>query len=60
MDGPFRVEMLTVWLIRTFVADLAEHMATVRGGAGRRASIPGCAARWGSATRPASGWRRFS
>ncbi len=32
MDGPFRVEMLTVWLIRTFVADLVEHMAAVRGG----------------------------
>ncbi len=32
MDGPFRVEMLTVWLIRTFIADLVEHMATVRGG----------------------------
>jgi hypothetical protein len=32
MDGPFRVEMLTVWLIRTFVADLAEHMAGRRGG----------------------------
>jgi hypothetical protein len=32
MDGPFRVEMLTVWLIRAFVADLAEHMAKVQGG----------------------------
>jgi len=32
MDGPFRVEMLAVWLIRAFVADLAEHMAAVRGG----------------------------
>jgi hypothetical protein len=32
MDGPFRVEMLTVWLIRAFVADLAEHMAGRRGG----------------------------
>ncbi len=29
--GPFRMEMLTVWLIRQFVADLVEHMARVRG-----------------------------
>ncbi|MCU4653407.1 hypothetical protein N8I71_11220 [Roseibacterium sp. SDUM158016] len=34
MDGPFRAEMLAVWLIRAFVADLAEHVARVRGGAG--------------------------
>jgi hypothetical protein len=27
MDGPFRAEMLAVWLIRAFVADLVEHMA---------------------------------
>jgi hypothetical protein len=32
MDGPFRVEMLTVWLIRAFVADLVEHLAAERGG----------------------------
>lgn len=32
MDGPFRVEMLAVWLIRAFVADLAEHMAVQIGG----------------------------
>jgi hypothetical protein len=32
MDGPFRVEMLAVWLIRAFVADLVEHMAACRGG----------------------------
>jgi hypothetical protein len=31
--GPFRAEMLTVYLIRTFTADLAEHMAALRGGA---------------------------
>jgi hypothetical protein len=31
MDGPFRVEMLTVWLIRAFVADLVEHMAAPPG-----------------------------
>jgi hypothetical protein len=34
MDGPFRAEMLAVWLIRAFVADLAEHMARARGGSG--------------------------
>jgi hypothetical protein len=33
MDGPFRAEMLAVWLIRAFVADLVEHMAKARGGA---------------------------
>ena len=28
--GPFQIEMLAVWLIRAFVADLAEHMARSR------------------------------
>jgi hypothetical protein len=28
--GPFQAEMLTVWLIRMFTADLAEHLARVR------------------------------
>ena len=32
MSGPFRAEMLSVWLTRAFVADLVEHMARVRGG----------------------------
>ncbi len=27
---PFQIEMLTVWLIRTFVMDLVEHMAAAR------------------------------
>lgn len=31
--GPFRAEMLTVYLIRAFTADLVEHMAALRGGA---------------------------
>ncbi len=31
--GPFRMEMLTVWMIRQFVADLADHMARAGGGA---------------------------
>lgn len=30
MQAPFQAEMLTVWLIRAFVADLAEHMARAR------------------------------
>lgn len=32
MQVPFQAEMLTVYLIRTFVRDLAEHMARTRGG----------------------------
>ncbi len=28
--GPFRAEMLTVWLIRAFTVDLAEHIAQAR------------------------------
>ena len=31
--GPFRMEMLAVWMIRQFVADLADHMARAGGGA---------------------------
>jgi len=31
--APFQIEMLSVWLTRTFVVDLVEHMARVRGGA---------------------------
>jgi hypothetical protein len=30
--GPFRAEMLTVYLIRAFTVDLVEHMAASRGG----------------------------
>ena len=30
LTAPFQVEMLTVYLIRTFVADLVEHMARAR------------------------------
>ena len=32
-NGPFRAEMLTVWLIRAFTVDLVEHLARVKGGA---------------------------
>ena len=30
LAGPFQAEMLTVWLIRAFTVDLAEHLARVR------------------------------
>ncbi len=30
MDGPFGIEMLTVWLIRAFTHDLVEHIAARR------------------------------
>lgn len=33
LNGPFRAEMLSVWLIRAFTVDLAEHMAQSKGGA---------------------------
>lgn len=32
MQAPFQAEMLSVWLTRSFVRDLVEHMARVRGG----------------------------
>ncbi len=32
METPFQAEMLSVYLTRTFVRDLAEHMARARGG----------------------------
>jgi hypothetical protein len=43
LSGPFQAEMLTVWLIRSFTIDLAEHIAA------RRA--PGRAARLSPALR---------
>lgn len=33
VSGPFRAEMLSVWLTRAFTVDLAEHMAKAKGGA---------------------------
>ncbi len=33
MKSPFQAEMLTVYLIRTFVLELVEHMARAKGGA---------------------------
>jgi hypothetical protein len=32
LAGPFRAEMLAVWLIRSFTLDLVEHVAKARGG----------------------------
>jgi hypothetical protein len=32
LSAPFQAEMLTVWLIRAFTVDIAEHLAAVRGG----------------------------
>ena len=32
LQGPFQAEMLTVYLIRTFVRDLVQHMAQAQGG----------------------------
>lgn len=33
LSAPFQAEMLSVWLARTFVRDLVQHMATAKGGA---------------------------
>lgn len=32
LRGPFRAEMLSVWLTRAFTVDIAEHLARARGG----------------------------
>lgn len=40
LDGPFRAEMLAVWLIRTFAVDLVEHMAAAKGGEGAARIAP--------------------
>lgn len=32
LNGPFRAEMLSVWLTRAFTVDLVEHIAAARGG----------------------------
>jgi hypothetical protein len=33
LSGPFRAEMLSVWLTRAFTVDLVEHIAAAKGGA---------------------------
>ncbi|MFM9745459.1 hypothetical protein ACKI2C_48740, partial [Streptomyces brasiliscabiei] len=30
LEGPFRAEMLSVWLIRAFTVDLADHLAALK------------------------------
>ncbi len=45
--APFQAEMLTVYLIRTFVRDLVQHMATVRGGSAAVKLEPALARRLG-------------
>ena len=47
MSGPFRAEMLTVWLIRAFVLDLIEHMARTRGGSRAAVLDPAIRRRFG-------------
>lgn len=32
LKAPFQAEMLSVWLIRAFTVDIAEHLARIRGG----------------------------
>jgi hypothetical protein len=39
MQVPFQAEMLSVYLIRTFVRDLVQHMARVKGGDGARSGL---------------------
>lgn len=45
--GPFRAEMLTVWLIRAFTLDLVEHMAKLRAPAAAVAMTPALRRRFG-------------
>jgi len=47
LSGPFRAEMLTVWLIRAFTVDLAEHCARCAGGAGAAVIAPALRRRLG-------------
>lgn len=47
MRIPFQAEMLTVYLIRAFVRDLANHMAAARGGSAAVQLDPDLAARLG-------------
>ncbi|MFK8076420.1 MAG: hypothetical protein AB8B84_07530 [Granulosicoccus sp.] len=46
-DAPFQAEMLTVYLIRTFVRDLVQHMANCRGGSAAATLSPEIARRLG-------------
>jgi len=46
-QAPFQVEMLTVYLIRTFVKDLVEHLASTKGGSGAATLSPDIAKQLG-------------
>lgn len=45
VNGPFQIEMLSVYLTRVFVRDLVQHMAQVKGG-NRTAELDPDIARW--------------
>ncbi|SDX54892.1 hypothetical protein SAMN05444358_10753 [Ruegeria halocynthiae] len=45
VSGPFQAEMLSVYLTRTFVRDLVQHMASVKGGT-QTAQLDPQIARW--------------
>ncbi len=47
MSAPFHIEMLSVWLIRAFTLDLAEHAAHVNGGSAATAIDPELRRRFG-------------
>lgn len=47
LGGPFQAEMLTVWLIRSFVRDLVNHHARVEGGQSAASLSPEIASRLG-------------
>ena len=57
---PFQAEMLTVYLARLLSFDLVEHIARARLRTERSHWSRGWRAVSASATRPGSGWRRFS
>jgi hypothetical protein len=59
LAGPFQAEMMTVYLIRSFVFALVEHIASRRAPDRWVALDPGLK-RSASATRPVSAWRPFS
>lgn len=47
LQAPFQAEMLSVYLIRAFVRDLAEHTASIKGGANATRFEPALARRLG-------------
>src|SRR6056297_1474044 len=60
MQAPFQAEMLSVYLIRTFVRDLVNHMARSKGGAQAVGLDPDLARRLGIGIPPGLGWRPSS